>query len=188
MPGTLLVGPSDAEAPSYPRGTRGFGPMPDFKLPFQSIVIASSDDEYVTLERAREFATNWGSELVEVGNAAISIRLPTSATGPLVTHICKNSSNRSMLIQQKKIGSKGMFFVEQDGNILAKMTYTMPSENKMIIEHTEVSDELSGKNVGYQLVKTAVDYARKQNLKIVPLCPFARSIFDKKEELRDVLA
>ena len=69
MPGTLLVGPSDAEAPSYPRGIRGFGPMPDFKLPFQSIVIASSDDEYVTLERAREFATNWGSELVEVGNA-----------------------------------------------------------------------------------------------------------------------
>ena len=81
-----------------------------------------------------------------------------------------------------------MFFVEQDGNILAKMTYTMPSENKMIIEHTEVSDELRGKNVGYQLVKTAVDYARKENLKIVPVCPFARSIFDKKEELRDVLA
>jgi len=81
-----------------------------------------------------------------------------------------------------------MFFVEQDGNILAEMTYTMPSENKMIIEHTEVSDELRGKNVGYQLVKTAVDYARKQNLKIVPLCPFARSIFDKKEDLRDVLA
>ncbi|HTD94560.1 MAG TPA: GNAT family N-acetyltransferase [Chitinophagaceae bacterium] len=93
-----------------------------------------------------------------------------------------------MLIQNKKIGSKGMFFVEQDGNILAEMTYTMPSENKMIIEHTEVSDELRGKNVGYQLVKTAVDYARKQNLKIVPLCPFARSIFDKKEDLRDVLA
>jgi uncharacterized protein len=93
-----------------------------------------------------------------------------------------------MLIQNKKIGSKGMFFVEQDGNILAEMTYTMPSESKMIIEHTEVSDVLRGKNVGYQLVNTAVDYARKHNLKIVPLCPFARSVFEKKEELRDVLA
>jgi len=45
-----------------------------------------------------------------------------------------------------------MFFVEMDGNILAEMVYTMPSPNRMIIEHTEVSDELRGKNVGDQLV------------------------------------
>jgi uncharacterized protein len=67
--GALLVGPSDVEAPFYPPGTRGFSPMPDFKLPFRSIVITSSDDEYVTLERAKEFAANWGSELVIAGDA-----------------------------------------------------------------------------------------------------------------------
>ena len=43
---------------------------------------------------------------------------------------------------------------------------------KMIIEHTEVSDELRGQNVGYQLVHTAVEYARANNIKIIPLCPF----------------
>ena len=63
----LLVAPSDVEAPSYPPGTKGFSPMPKYKLPFPSIVIASTDDEYVTMERAKELASNWGSELINVG-------------------------------------------------------------------------------------------------------------------------
>jgi len=65
--GVLLVAPSDVEAPSYPRGTTGFSPMPKFKLPFPSIIIASSNDEYVTFERAKEFAGNWGSEFINAG-------------------------------------------------------------------------------------------------------------------------
>ncbi|WP_276501466.1 RBBP9/YdeN family alpha/beta hydrolase [Terrimonas pollutisoli] len=65
--GALLAGPSDVEAPSYPPGTTGFSPMPVFHMPFPSIVIASSNDEYVTMERAKEFAKNWGSELVNAG-------------------------------------------------------------------------------------------------------------------------
>ncbi|TMI72292.1 MAG: N-acetyltransferase [Bacteroidetes bacterium] len=92
-----------------------------------------------------------------------------------------------MLIKNKKIGTKGMFYVENDGNILAEMTYSMPSAEKMIIEHTEVSDELKGQNVGYQLVHTAVEYARTNNVKIVPLCPFANAVFKKKPEYADVL-
>lgn len=93
-----------------------------------------------------------------------------------------------MLIQHKKAGNKGLFFVQQDGNILAEMTYTMPSAEKMIIDHTEVSDELRGQNVGYQLVHTAVEYARTHQLKIIPLCPFANAVFKKKPEYADVLA
>jgi predicted GNAT family acetyltransferase len=92
-----------------------------------------------------------------------------------------------MLIQHKKVGAKGLFFVENDGNILAEMVYTMPSPDKMIIEHTEVSDELKGQNVGYQLVHTAVGYARTHAIKIIPLCPFTNAVFKKKPEYADVL-
>lgn len=67
--GALLVAPSDTEAPSYPEGTEGFKPMPRKRLPFPSIVVASSDDPYVTPERAEEFARAWGSELVNIGPA-----------------------------------------------------------------------------------------------------------------------
>jgi len=92
-----------------------------------------------------------------------------------------------MLIQNKQVKGKGMFFVEQDGNILAEMVYTMPLPNKMIIEHTEVSDELKGKKVGNQLVHTAVEYARTNGIKIIPLCTFASSVFKRKPEYADVL-
>lgn len=92
-----------------------------------------------------------------------------------------------MLIQHKQVGAKGLFFIQQDGNILAEMVYTMPSADKMIIEHTEVGEEFKGQNAGYQLVKTAVEYARHHALKIIPLCPFANAVFKKKPDYADVL-
>ena len=92
-----------------------------------------------------------------------------------------------MEIQNKKAGAKGMFYIENDKTTLAKMVYTMPSPGKMIIEHTEVSEELKGQNVGFLLVKAAVEFAREQNIKIIPLCPFANSVFKRKPEFADVL-
>ena len=65
--GALLVAPSDVEAPSYPPGPQGFAPMPTARLPFPSIVVASEDDPYVALDRARAFAAAWGSDLVNAG-------------------------------------------------------------------------------------------------------------------------
>jgi len=67
--GALLVAPSDTEARSYPPGTEGFVPVPMARLPFRSIVVASSDDVYVTLARAQAFARAWGSEFVDIGPA-----------------------------------------------------------------------------------------------------------------------
>lgn len=65
--GALLVAPSDVEAPSYPSGPTGFAPMPLAPLPFPSIVVASTNDEYVTLPRAAQFAIAWGSRLEVLG-------------------------------------------------------------------------------------------------------------------------
>lgn len=67
--GALLVGPSDPEAPSYPSGPTGFAPMPLVRLPFKSIVVTSANDPYVSIARARRFASVWGSRLVDIGNA-----------------------------------------------------------------------------------------------------------------------
>jgi len=93
-----------------------------------------------------------------------------------------------MVIKNKKVGTKGMFYVNKNEEILAEMVYTMAAPDKMIIEHTEVNDELKGQNVGFQLVKTAVEFARANNIKIIPLCPFANSVFKRKPEFADVLA
>ena len=62
-------GPSDVEAPTYPFGTTGFKPMALQRLPFPTIVVASRNDQFVTFERAQFFASCWGSELEDAGNA-----------------------------------------------------------------------------------------------------------------------
>ena len=93
-----------------------------------------------------------------------------------------------MTIQHAHHNNKGFFFVGEENNRSAEMTYTMSSPNQMIIEHTEVSDALRGQNVGYKLVDAAVEYARANDIRIIPLCPFARAVFKKKTELQDVLA
>jgi uncharacterized protein len=67
--GALFVAPSDVDKPGYPKYITGFNPMPENKLPFPSIVVASSNDHVVEIERARLFAKNWGSEFVELKNA-----------------------------------------------------------------------------------------------------------------------
>jgi uncharacterized protein len=65
--GALLVAPADVEEPGFPLECRGFAPMPKIPLPFPTILVASTDDEWVDLERAKEFAEAWGSRLVTVG-------------------------------------------------------------------------------------------------------------------------
>lgn len=67
--GALLVAPSDVEAAWYPADAVGFAPMPLDQLRFRSIVVASTNDEYVDLARARTFASAWGSDLIELENA-----------------------------------------------------------------------------------------------------------------------
>jgi predicted alpha/beta hydrolase family esterase len=67
--GALLVAPSDFEAIEYTFPATGFAPIPHEKLDFKTIVVASTDDPWVSLERAKFFAGNWGSEFINIGNA-----------------------------------------------------------------------------------------------------------------------
>lgn len=67
--GALLVAPSDLEAPQYTFPATGFSPIPKQRINFRTIVVASSDDMWVSLERAKYFAECWGSEFVDIGKA-----------------------------------------------------------------------------------------------------------------------
>ncbi len=67
--GALLVAPSDPTGPNYPVGPSGFDPVPMELMPYASIVVASTDDKYVTLQRAAEYADAWHSRLVILENA-----------------------------------------------------------------------------------------------------------------------
>lgn len=92
-----------------------------------------------------------------------------------------------MEILHKDDGSRGRFYVEKDSTILAEMTYVWTGSDRIIIDHTEVSEVLAGQGAGKQMLTMAVEFAREKGLKIIPLCPFAKSVFDKVSEFRDVL-
>ncbi|TBX69520.1 N-acetyltransferase [Flavobacterium silvisoli] len=90
-------------------------------------------------------------------------------------------------VQLKIADNKGFFYIDIDGKREAMMTFVFAGENKIIIDHTEVYPGNEGKGFGKKMVTKAVEYAREHGIKIIPLCPFAKSVFDKVAEFRDVL-
>ena len=89
-------------------------------------------------------------------------------------------------IRHGRAGHRGAFFIESAGKRLAEMTYTVAG-SRAIIDHTQVDDSLRGKGIGANLVRASVDWARAEKLKLMPLCPYAKSVFDKTPDYRDVL-
>ena len=92
-----------------------------------------------------------------------------------------------MEIKQRNDGKKGMFYIEDDGKVVAEMDYVWAGDQGVIIEHTQIDESLRGKSVGKQLLHRTVLFAREKNMKILPLCPFAKSVFEKTSEYNDLL-
>jgi predicted GNAT family acetyltransferase len=92
-----------------------------------------------------------------------------------------------MEVKNKNDGKRGVFYMEDGGKEIGLMHYTFSGPGKMIIDHTGVDEAYEGKGLGRQLVKAGVDFARENHLKILPLCPFAKKLFDITPAFADVL-
>ncbi|MEA0562219.1 GNAT family N-acetyltransferase [Lysinibacillus irui] len=85
-----------------------------------------------------------------------------------------------------KQGSQS-FYIGNEEDSEAEVHFVRVGESRIILDHTHVSEHLRGQNVGQQLVKAAVDYAKKENLQVIPLCPFAKAEFEKHPEYQELL-
>jgi predicted GNAT family acetyltransferase len=90
-------------------------------------------------------------------------------------------------IQHQEQDSKGAFFIQQGSQRLAEMTYSRTGPTLIIIDHTEVDESLKGQGAGRQLLDALVAWVRSTDTKVIALCPFAKSQFDKDPSIRDVL-
>ena len=72
------------------------------------------------------------------------------------------------------------FELRADGR-LAELVYRIRGD-RLVLVHTEVPVELEGRGIGGRLVTAAVDWAAREGLTLVPLCPFARDWLERHPE------
>ncbi len=65
---------------------------------------------------------------------------------------------------------------------LAELVYRIRA-GRLVLVHTEVPFELEGRGIGGRLVTAAVDRAAREDLTLVPLCPFARGWLERHPEV-----
>jgi len=84
-------------------------------------------------------------------------------------------------------GPKGGRYLTVINGDEAEMTYSRAGATRIIIDHTGVPDSMRGMGVGKKLVEAAVNDARAEGFKIIPLCPFAKATLEKHAEWQDVV-
>ncbi len=83
---------------------------------------------------------------------------------------------------------KGGFYLRQNGETLAEMTYSKAGDTKLLFDHTWVDDSLRGQGRGRELLDAAIVWVRATGHTVVPVCPYVTSQFQKDTSLHDVLA
>ena len=73
---------------------------------------------------------------------------------------------------------RGAFVIEKEGERLAEMEIGIQNGN-LTVFHTEVADLLKGQGIASKLLSTMVSYARENNLKVTPLCPYVQAQFKR---------
>lgn len=92
-----------------------------------------------------------------------------------------------MGIEQTDDGKHGSFKLLENGVLAGEMAYTWAGDSMLIIDHTDVSDQFRGQGVGHKLLHELIAFVRQHQVKVIPLCPFAKSVFDKDLSIHDVL-
>ncbi len=94
---------------------------------------------------------------------------------------------REITVTREDGPTGGRYLATIEGH-MAEMTYSRAGTTRIIIDHTGVPDALRGKGAGQALVKRAVEDARAEGTRIIPLCPFAKAQIETHPEWQDVLA
>ena len=88
-------------------------------------------------------------------------------------------------IEHQETDGRGEFFVEREGRRIAELTYSRLGSDA-VVGHTWVDPRLRGGPLAPSLVRAAVEWARQDARKIVPVCSYVRAVFARTAEYADV--
>ena len=83
--------------------------------------------------------------------------------------------------------NNGIFELENNGEPVAEIVYQRSGDGGIIINHTGVERAYRGQHLAQQLVAEIAEFARRENLKITPLCSYAKAIMERNPDYSDVL-
>jgi predicted GNAT family acetyltransferase len=94
---------------------------------------------------------------------------------PVITH------------RPEKGGARGSFDLEVDGKRAGFLSYSLDGDDTIVVDYVQVDPSLRGQRLGDRLVAAAVEWARANHRRILPICSFARAVMRRTKEYQDVL-
>ena len=80
-------------------------------------------------------------------------------------------------------GDSRFYKNDENENLICEISYSIADNNMISIDLTFVNDDYRGQGIAAQLVDRVVKMAREENKKIIPLCPFAKGMFERNSSL-----
>lgn len=87
-----------------------------------------------------------------------------------------------------KIEKNRIYFEDENGKLLAELTYRDIDDTTVNINRTFVDSSLQGKGIAGELMNTVVDELEKNGKHAVPTCSYAVKWFEKNKEYNNLLA
>lgn len=88
-----------------------------------------------------------------------------------------------------KYESERIYSTDENGELMAEVTFFHKTDNEINIDHVYVNPILRGKGVAGKAMLIMVDYLRNNELKATATCSYANSWFQKNRSLyQDVIA
>jgi predicted GNAT family acetyltransferase len=100
----------------------------------------------------------------------------------------KEENGMDINVVQENNEERGLFCAMSGGNVEGLLSYIWEDKKHMLVYYTKsVIETADSEEIKKALIEAAIDYARKSQIKIIPLSTYAKEFFEQDEEFKDVL-
>ena len=93
-----------------------------------------------------------------------------------------------LTIEREDAAGHGRYVIHLPDGLEAEMTFQKIGNTAIAIDHTYTPPEHRGRNIAFQLMQRTIDDARRDGIKIRPICSYAVAQFRRHPDWSDLLA